>query len=418
MKINKLLFLTWLFGVLLFPIHGFAADAGAAEEDFRLYYLLLVSIMLLGAYLIFSSKAINKRRYERLKFASQPIFVTNSNGQILFANDEVIKLTAQPFNSLQSASIFELINGLPNCLLNNIQCRNIKSNELCSCEKLNEDEAQFSLITKHDEELPVNISVLRQKGGVFIYYLQELSSIRQLEKQLELQNKVATLGEFLAGILHEVGNPMAAIEGIANNQIWQIENQTEQLSLTELKQQLQIIQTQASRVNQVKNEFSRISGDSQNDSFELVDMANLLEQLVDLAKFDKRSHGIKFNFEIQQQLPAVNTQLSKVTQILLNVLSNAMDALHEQTDPCICCSVCIDQDYLKINITDNGPGIDSALLDKIFEPFYTTKAKGTGLGLMICKRLSDSISAKIEIHSKVGDNTQVNLYLPLNNGEQ
>jgi signal transduction histidine kinase len=110
--------------------------------------------------------------------------------------------------------------------------------------------------------------------------------------------------------------------------------------------------------------------------------------------------------------------LSKVTQILLNILSNAIDALHEQSNACICSKVCFEQDYLKVTISDNGPGMDSALLDRVFEPFYTTKSTGTGLGLMICKRLSDSISARIEINSTPGDGTYFNLYLPLTNGEQ
>lgn len=190
------------------------------------------------------------------------------------------------------------------------------------------------------------------------------------------------------------------------------------LSLDYMKAQLNTVQAQARRISQVKDEFGLISQDSADNTsnLSLIDIQSLTEQLVDLAQFDKRCRAIQINLNVAKHLPAINSNAGKLTQILLNVLSNAIDALQGQSDAVIDIKAYCDDEQVKILITDNGPGISQVKLDKVFEPFYTTKRKGTGLGLMICKQLADSIGADFTITSVVKQNTQVELSLPIKNG--
>ncbi len=384
--------------------------------------LLSLAGVTLGAlliiYLIKQNKAIKANLYETIKYSSQPIFVTDVEGKIDYVNDVALKLIDQPLDKLTQLSIFDLVDGLPKCLINNITCQSLEESKICSCNELSPINKDFSLIHPENDNIPVNISVLKQKHAGFIYYLQELSAQKSLENQLAAQHRVASLGQFLSGVLHEIGNPMAAIEGVATELVWQIEHNEQGLSLDYMKTQLSTIQVQARRISQVKDEFGLISQDSvsNTNSLNLLDIQNLIEQLVHLTQFDKRCRAIPINLNIVKHLPAINSNAGKLTQILLNVLSNAIDALQGQSDAVIDIKVhCVDE-QVKIIIKDNGPGISQDKLDKVFEPFYTTKRKGTGLGLMICKQLADSIGADFTITSIVKQNTQVELSLPIKNG--
>lgn len=384
--------------------------------------LLSLAGVMLGAllivYLIKQNKAIKTNLYETIKYSNQPIFVTDVEGKIDYVNDVALRLIDQPLDKLLQLSIFELVDGLPKCLINNITCQSLEESKICSCNELSPINKDFSLIHPENDNIPVNISVLKQKHAGFVYYLQELSAQKSLENQLASQHKVASLGQFLSGVLHEIGNPMAAIEGIATELVWQIEHNEQALSLDYMKTQLNTIQAQARRISQVKDEFGLISQDSTDNtsSLTLIDVQHLAEQLVDLAQFDKRCRSIQINLNIVKHLPAINSNAGKLTQILLNVLSNAIDALQGQSDAVIDINIHCDEEQVKILIKDNGPGISQDKLDKVFEPFYTTKRKGTGLGLMICKQLADSIGVNFTITSIVKQNTQVELSLPIKNG--
>lgn len=181
--------------------------------------LLSLASVTLGAlliiYLIKQNKAIKTNLYETIKYSNQPIFVTDEEGKIDYVNDVALGLIEQPLDKLTQLSIFELVDGLPKCLINNITCQSLEESKICSCNELSPINKDFALIHPENDNIPVNISVLKQKHAGFVYYLQELSAQKTLENQLAAQHKVASLGQFLSGVLHEIGNPMAAIEGIA-----------------------------------------------------------------------------------------------------------------------------------------------------------------------------------------------------------
>lgn len=408
----------FIFILLSFSPTSWAASKGLLSSDYLMPLLMVTTLglCLLMVNFLRKKRASQQRQYDVLEFAGQPMFITKNNGDIIYLNEAAIKLVAFSLTQAKAKTIFDVVDGLPECPLNNINCQNIKKSQFCHCTQLSPEANEFNLLSSKGISIPVSVSILRQQNGDFVYYLTELSIQRKLEKQLELQNKSATIGEFLAGVLHEIGNPMAAIEGISADLLWQAEN-NEKFSLEQIKSQLNLIQTQAIRVNQIKNEFSQISGIGKDDGRQWLDLSNLLKQLMDLAGFDKRSHNIAIKLNATAGLPAIHTHEGKLTQILLNLFSNAMDALQNQADAFIAINVIFDESYLTLSIEDNGPGINSALLDKIFEPFYTTKMNGTGLGLNISKRLSESLDIKFEINSEIGRSTSVQLYIPTSLGQ-
>ncbi|WP_206485978.1 ATP-binding protein [Thalassotalea sp. G2M2-11] len=410
---HKLFFLA----INLISIKAFAST-DSVSITYGLTAALIVLTFIVLLYLLRLSHRASANYFEVVKHSSQPVFITDKAGKLIFANDVALTLVGQSLAQLKASSIFDLIDGIPTCLSNNIPCQLIEISKICSCDKLSNDKGQFSVIHKSGAKYPANISVLKQSTGDFVYFLQELTTQKKLERQLEKQNKVATLGEFLAGILHELGNPMAAIEGIATELLWHLENNKQSLSIDYVKEQLNTIQVQTRRISQVKNEFSLISSDTEQQAcnLQLIDIQSLLKQLVDLARFDKRSRHISIELETTGQLPAVYSDIGQLTQILLNVLSNAMDALQEREYGNIKISTTVEAGAVKATILDNGPGIEENKLKKVFEPFYTTKSEGTGLGLMICKRLADSLGIQLGITSESSKSTEVELVLPINRG--
>ncbi|WP_371374278.1 nitrogen regulation protein NR(II) [Thalassotalea aquiviva] len=381
--------------------------------------LLPIHIAALPLFALFSGAFIYRQvvtkkttRFEVMEFASQPVLLTDNAGNISYLNNAALTLIGGRENDVIGSSIYRLIPQLPSCLQNNQKFRKIKKSELCNCQTISPDQQDFVLMTPDQNEVAISISVLKLKNGSLAFYLSDQRPVNQLQQQLEKQNKAATTGEFLAGILHEVGNPMAAIEGIAYNQLWQLEQGGSDVVLQTLKDDLQLIQQQASRINQIKNEFSQISIHS-SDENDLIDIANLTKQLIKLAQFDKRGHNIEFNYQAVTGVPAIRAHKGKLTQILLNIYSNSMDALQQQPNGEINTNISLTEHNLVIEITDTGCGIKAEIIEKIFEPFYTTKEQGTGLGMVICKNLAESMHASLAIDSQVGKFTKVTLSLPL-----
>tara|TARA_R110001583_G_scaffold69544_2_gene197100 strand:- start:20474 stop:21733 length:1260 start_codon:yes stop_codon:yes gene_type:complete len=415
MNISSLSFLIYFVSLSSFAQTDKSAIFSAGELHFWVVLIVFGAIVFLLAYSMKSKLIAKNTKYDLIKYSTQPIFVTNAEGKIIFINDVAKNLIGIENTNGEIVNIFDLIDGLPECLMNNVTCQQVDNEQHCHCKEICPSDKDFSLICHDDHTIPIKIDVLRQANGSNIYYLKLLVIEKKLQQQLESQNKVATLGEFLAGILHEVGNPMAAIEGVSANLLWQLTNDKENVSNDYLQEQINLIQAQARRVNHIKNEFSLISQNSDllSNQMQWFDLNDLLTQLIELIKYDKRTDQIEISYQADKGMPAIYTHKDKLTQILLNVFSNAIDVLQQQDKASISVLLSHDKSSVKVNILDNGLGLDAQELERIFEAFYTTKSKGIGLGLMICKQLANSLSMDFNMTSQVSIGTQVELIIPI-----
>jgi PAS domain S-box-containing protein len=125
--------------------------------------------------------------------------------------------------------------------------------------------------------------------------------------------------------------------------------------------------------------------------------------------------NITINTEFEKEETELLVDIPKVVRVLVNIMSNAIEAMPEGGTIWIRSEMQEEEDYLKLTISDNGPGIDEEQLDRVFEPFFTTKTRGTGLGLSICKKIVEAHSGILRIHSKEGEGTTLTILLPLMN---
>ncbi|MGL5255852.1 MAG: transporter substrate-binding domain-containing protein [Proteocatella sp.] len=250
----------------------------------------------------------------------------------------------------------------------------------------------------------------------------EYAEKEQFHERLSLQsNKMAAIGELASGIAHEIRNPL----GIIRTQSFIIKNNSESGENT-LKS-LEYIDSSVERASNIIDNllnFSKISGEEKENT----NIKTFIENIVSLENklLTKRNISLEINCN-PYTIVSINQEAMK--HIIINLLSNATDALciydiagnyvqtvNENPKITIAVSQNKEQNYLRIDFTDNGVGIKKEDADQIFNPFFTTKGpnKGTGLGLYIVYNEINKLNGKIWVNSELGKYTTFSLSLPTN----
>lgn len=269
-------------------------------------------------------------------------------------------------------------------------------------------------ITRHDEVGQLMMAVNEMAGT-----LDQREKELMLERQKYFhQEKMAAIGALAAGVAHEIGNPIAAISGIAQEMVERrTSNDKACLASNCHECHPELIYAQTQRLAAITREISDFASPRAYEP-ELLDLNTQLRSTSSLVRYDKRLHGVKLELNLDAQLPAIYGVANQLTQLIMNLLINAMDALEGLLDrqPQINITSSARDEHACITIEDNGHGIEAATLARVFEAFFTTKpaSKGTGLGLSLCYSIAKMHGGSIEIDSTPGAGTRVNLRLPLN----
>lgn len=227
------------------------------------------------------------------------------------------------------------------------------------------------------------------------------------------QEKMAAIGTLAAGIVHEVGNPIASISGLAREIISNNEN-SPSIDSQSLEYIYSILE-QTERLSSITRDVSEASSAASQEK-QLYSINDVISHACRLVKFDKKIDDIKIILELENNLPAIEGIADNISQVLLNLINNAADACHEtEGKHLIKITSLIDDDQITVEVEDNGKGIDSDLLSKVEEPFFTTKplGKGTGLGLSLCHNLIRKQGGIMTIHSIPNQGTCMRFILPL-----
>jgi PAS domain S-box-containing protein len=228
--------------------------------------------------------------------------------------------------------------------------------------------------------------------------------------------KTSVIGRLMTGVAHELNNPLATIA--ANSELacelfqgFNGKNANEE-EMTELREYLEVIQEQAFRC---KNIINDMIGLTKKKGFEVqeIDLGACLMNLLKLINFNKLS--ICVTEDIPQNLPHIKGDLNAVKQSLMNILQNAVDAVEGREGGTIRLKAWADDGFVKAEVEDNGGGIHESLVDKIFEPFFSTKGtgKGVGLGLTLCYEFLNRMGGNIEVESTMGKGSLFRVSLPV-----
>jgi len=232
-------------------------------------------------------------------------------------------------------------------------------------------------------------------------------TLRRTQEQLLQSEKMAAVGQLISGVAHELNNPLTAILGYS--QLLKSEDYVQPRGLDYLEK----LYKQAQRTHHIVQNLLSFARQHKPQRAP-VQLNQILEETLVLREYDLKLNNIAVHREFDPELPLTSGDFHQLEQVFLNILNNAVDAIHEKGGPGeIWIRTESVGDRLRVEITDNGPGVSHA--HRIFDPFYTTKAvgKGTGLGLSICYGIVKEHGGEIQVRNSPPRGATFTITLPL-----
>ena len=263
--------------------------------------------------------------------------------------------------------------------------------KLLVTKKCDDETKYFELASKLYLNTHLNLTVIR-----------DVTEQIKIQEQLRKSDTLNVVGELAAGIAHEIRNPMTALKGFI------------QLLEHNLKGQFsmyfEVIKTELERIESIITEFL-ILAKPQAVQFQKVDIGNVIRHTVDLLTPQALMTNVQLLVAVDKNLPAVYAESNQLKQVFINIIKNAIEVMPKGGNIAIQSKV--EKDQVCIMISDEGTGIPEEKIKKLGEPFYTTKERGTGLGLMVSFKIIKEHNGKVEVKSEVGKGTTFYIYLPI-----
>jgi two-component system sensor histidine kinase HydH len=237
---------------------------------------------------------------------------------------------------------------------------------------------------------PIRDDAGTRRGAVVV--IRDMRTIKQLEAQVRRTEKLAAIGRLAAGVAHEIRNPLSSIRGFAYLLGRGHAEQTPE------REYADVMVREIDRINHVVTDLLNFARPMSLE-LEAVAIGDLVDHVVSLVSADATSQGIDVHVEIAADMPSVYLDANQATQALLNLMLNAIKALEAGGSITIRALTSHDDEAVCIHVEDNGPGIAPDLQDKIFEPFYTTRQQGTGLGLAMVRKIAEQHAGEIRVAS-------------------
>jgi signal transduction histidine kinase len=262
-----------------------------------------------------------------------------------------------------------------------------------------------------------------QPEGAALFF-KDLTLVEQMEERERLRDRLAALGEMAATIAHEVKNPLAGIEVMAGLLRRRVPDSPDVQSLvndiiSEAKVANAIVIEVLEFVRPIRLQVERTS------------IAQVLHDAVTIAerKIDRGDVNVTMN--IQEQLPLIQADHHQLCQLFSNLLINALEALDKKgmisitaaqgvayQEPVLMAGSQDPESTLVVEVFDNGPGVPGEIVERVFNPFFTTKPQGSGLGLAIVRKIVDAHNGHIDLTTAPGQGTRFRVTLPLSTGEE
>ncbi len=392
-------------GNLDYKIEGLEDEFGELGESIN-----EMATSLMG---MFRTLEENQKRYRMLfESAGDAIFMLEAEGQnvgrIVSANraaavmhgysvEELVGMQIQELETPESAS------GSPE------RIRRILNGEWI--------DAEIAHRKKDGSVFPVEISagMLEFEDQKYILaFDKDITERKQTEEALQRTEQLVVVGEMAAGLAHEIKNPLAGIK-------LSIEILSAELDLA--KEDEELFERIVAEINRIETLLKNLLSYAKPPvpQFAPIDVNRIIEAAVKAAKYSLRGHSpeeqssqpkeIEFVKDLND-LPLIVADAAQLQQVILNLLLNAVHAVHDRGTIRLATSAKMD-DWIEIVVSDNGKGIIESGLERIFLPFFTTKPKGTGLGLSICKRLIEQHNGTIGVARNPEGGLTFTILLPI-----
>jgi len=244
--------------------------------------------------------------------------------------------------------------------------------------------------------------------------------VRRLEQRARAAERLAAIGTMTGGLAHEIKNPLSTI-GL-NLQLTQEalnEAEIDEPHAGRLRRRIEALSREAERLRDILEDFLRFAGRMKLDR-QPVQVNDLVSELVDFYAPQAEQSGVQLRARYGEDLPDVAIDPSLIKQATLNLLINATQAMVEArygdkphggaADLIVSTEAAGDE--VRIHVIDTGPGISDEMLQRIFQPYFSTKKGGSGLGLSVSQRIAEEHGGRLDVHSDLGKGTAFTLALP------
>ncbi|MGC2062868.1 MAG: ATP-binding protein [Thermodesulfovibrionales bacterium] len=257
-----------------------------------------------------------------------------------------------------------------------------------------------------------------------VHYLKDVSSQKGLEQQLIRSDRLASLGTLVAGIAHEINNPLGIIAGYAEALLERSGN-ADLRALPEFEDFPEYLETIHNEIFRCKDILSSLLDFARPSSgtYREIDINELIKEVILLV--NHRAKRLKHNIELRlnRDLPRIYADPGSLRQLFMNIIMNSMYFTPERGSIVIMTEMSTgirgkkfleDMPSITVSVSDTGSGIPADLVDKVFDPFFTTKpvGEGTGLGLSICHKIVEDHNGSINLLSEEGRGTTFDIRLP------
>lgn len=356
-----------------------------------LFNLAFVAVFLFASQLRFEFYNLNRSlssTYAQLKSKSELAHLLIENmpvGVVAFGEDRHKVFSNRIFNEklyLKDENVIDLLKNSHN-----------SQNEAVFYNEYFNDRRHYQIESGsyYDAEFDQNIN---------LHLIRDVTDIRRLEDQMKQKEKLAAIGQLAAGIAHEIRNPLAGISG-------SIELLSQDTTNPDDQKLMRIILKEIDRLNLLITDFLDYSKPEKRPD-QKVDLAFILDEVVQNIKNSSQT-PTNLKYDVQIAHAPILGYSDKLKQAFLNIIVNAVQAMKDSPEPLLKITLQSENDKILLQIKDNGMGMKEETQKRIFEPFYTTKTKGTGLGLAVTHKILESHGALVSIESELGQGTTFKL---------
>jgi diguanylate cyclase (GGDEF)-like protein/PAS domain S-box-containing protein len=339
-------------------------------------------------------------RYKRLlKYLPEPILI-HREGIILYANIAAVKLVkAKNHAELIQKSIFDFLHSDNHEEATKIIQQVMQDNEAS-------DFVQRSIYCVSGELIETEVSTIRidsfNDKPVILSVFRDITERKKAEELFIQSEKLSVIGQLAAGVAHEIRNPLTSLMGFTKV--------LKSKSTDKETLYFDIMQQELERINLIVNEFMTLAKPNIHE-FNNGSLVEVFQSVISILETQAIMTNVNIKKDYSDDVPIIYCDENQLKQVFLNIIKNAIEAMPDGGDVTITIRE-VKSGKLHIQIIDQGVGIPHTLIEKIGQPFFTTKQNGTGLGLTITQRIIEAHHGTFHISSNEKKGTTVDVYFP------
>ncbi|HEX7401127.1 MAG TPA: ATP-binding protein [candidate division Zixibacteria bacterium] len=394
-------------------LDGYRKVASSYQKQMLLFSVILffLGLLIIGVVIINQNYFVLDRSYKEIKTLTgnvleamhSVVVAVDEEGRVIMLN----RLAEDLFGVKKSHALnqkYDLIFPDDPCLIKQTMEKKRASQDM---------ETTFKTPSGSSRNLLIGSSCLFDEQNKFrgaVAVIHDVTELKKYEEEAKRTERLSALGNLAAGVAHEIRNPLNAISITVQRLRSEFEPRKDQ------EEYLSFIQTvldEIKRLDSIINQFLSLAK-AQKLTLVPSDINKLLDEVINLVEMDARDKNVQV-VKTMDRLPQLRIDPDEMKKALLNIMLNGVQAMPQGGKLHVQSYLDDSKGDVTIRITDSGVGIPKENLSTIFQPYFSTKTKGTGIGLSIAYRIISDHKGKIEVESEVGKGTTFTITLPIVN---